>query len=317
MVSGLSASTSENPLLSPAYDLLMKTLIKTFTTPIAINEAKAKFSVEIMLANDVFTLDDALRIFIQQFLLALYDGNYHYIPDDWQIEYPAYARIIGEINNILDLLAERTLSKISMKDIRPFVESLTPTAFIDLQRLIKAAAEREKLNNNNEEEEHKEEDTPKKIYTMTTNKVSPIITKDTLKTIFDNISENELFVCSLCACMCTNQNKHQLVSTKCGHLFGKNCIRKRLKETGQCPLCLKQLETRRDKQLRTMCLSSVVTIFPFEISQMRDERKQLRIRLNEINKRLERAKLKLNSNKKRLQIINKKILKKCKHIKNI
>ncbi|CAF1036567.1 unnamed protein product [Adineta steineri] len=66
-----------------------------------------------------------------------------------------------------------------------------------------------------------------------------------------------------------------------------------------------------------MCLSSVVTIFPFEISQMRDERKQLRIRLNEINKRLERAKLKLNSNKKRLQIINKKILKKCKHIKNI
>ncbi|CAF4264659.1 unnamed protein product, partial [Adineta steineri] len=80
---------------------------------------------------------------------------------------------------------------------------------------------------------------------------------------------------------------------------------------------LKQLETRRDKQLRTMCLSSVVTIFPFEISQMRDERKQLRIRFNEINKRLERAKLKLNSNKKRLQIINKKILKKCKHIKSI
>ncbi|CAF0979708.1 unnamed protein product [Rotaria sordida] len=152
---------------------------------------------------------------------------------------------------------------------------------------------------------------------MTTNQfLSPIITKDILKTIFDNISENELFVCSLCASMCTNQHKHQLVSTTCGHLFGKNCIRKRLKETGQCPLCLKQLETRRDKQLRTMCLSSVVTIFPFEILRMRDERKRLRIRLNEIKIRLERTKNKLNIKKQHLQKINKKILKHCKRNMN-
>ncbi|CAF3295256.1 unnamed protein product, partial [Rotaria sp. Silwood2] len=86
----------------------------------------------------------------------------------------------------------------------------------------------------------------------------------------------------------------------------------RLKETGQCPLCCKQLETRREKQLRTMCLSSVVTIFPFEILQMRDEHKRLRIRLNEIKTRLERAKIKLNINKQHLQKMNKKILKHCK-----
>jgi hypothetical protein len=150
---------------------------------------------------------------------------------------------------------------------------------------------------------------------MTTNTPSPTITKDVLKTIFDNISDNELFVCSLCACMCTNQHKHQLVSTKCGHLFGKNCIRKRLNETGQCPLCLRQLETRRDKQLRAMCLSSVVTIFPIEISRMRDERRRLRIRLNQIKIRLEQAKTKLNNDKQSLQIINKKILKHCKRNK--
>jgi len=150
---------------------------------------------------------------------------------------------------------------------------------------------------------------------MTTTKFLPSITTDDLKTIFDNISENELFVCSLCACMCTNQNKHQLVSTKCGHLFGKNCIRKRLKETEECPVCLKKLETRRDKQLRTMCLSSVVTIFPFEISQIKDQRRRLRMKLNQIKIRLERAKTKLNMNKKRLQIINEKILKKRKYNK--
>ena len=137
---------------------------------------------------------------------------------------------------------------------------------------------------------------------------SPTITKDLLKTIFDHISENELFICSLCASMCTNHNRHELVSTKCGHLFGKNCIRKRLKETKQCPLCLKSLETRRDQQLRSMYLSSVVTIFPFEIFQMRDERKQLRMRLNRIKARLQRAKTKLKINKQSLRKINQKLL---------
>ena len=136
-----------------------------------------------------------------------------------------------------------------------------------------------------------------------------MLTRENLKTMFDNVSENELFVCSLCASMCTNQKKHQLVSTKCGHLFGKSCIRKRLKETGQCPVCLKQFETRRDKQLRPMCLSSVVTIFPFEIARMRHERKQLRMRLHEMKSKLEQVKTKLNMKRSQLQTINKKLLK--------
>lgn len=151
---------------------------------------------------------------------------------------------------------------------------------------------------------------------MTAGQPSATITKDVLQTIFANVSENELFVCSLCAAMCTNQNRHQLVSTKCGHLFGKNCIRKRLKETGQCPACCKCLETRREQQLRPMCLSSVVTIFPCEISRMRDERRQLRMRLNRIKIRLRQAKSKLTTNKRYLQKINQKILKHSKRNKS-
>lgn len=134
------------------------------------------------------------------------------------------------------------------------------------------------------------------------------ITADLLKSIFNQISDNELFVCSLCASVCTNHHKHQLVSTKCGHLFGKNCIRKRLKETGECPLCSARLDTRRDKQLRTMCLSSVVTIFPFEIAQMRDERKRLRARLHKAKARLELATTNLQTSRSRLQRINEKLL---------
>ena len=137
---------------------------------------------------------------------------------------------------------------------------------------------------------------------------SSTINKTVLKTIFKNVSENELFVCSLCACMCTNQDKHQLVSTSCGHLFGKNCIRKRLRETGQCPSCSKRLATGRDQQLRTMCLSSVVTIFPVELARIRDERRQLRTKLEHMKSRLERVRMNLAKHRQRLRTINTKLV---------
>lgn len=153
---------------------------------------------------------------------------------------------------------------------------------------------------------------------MTTNQsFAKSLSKDVLQNIFKNISENELFVCSLCTSMCTNQHRHQLVSTTCGHLFGKNCIRKRLKETSQCPLCLKTLEKRRDQQLRPMCLSSVVTIFPFEISRMRNERKELRLILTRMKTRLQQAKEKLNVNRRYLHRMNERMLKHSKRNKAI
>jgi hypothetical protein len=127
MISGLSASTSQaqSSALSPLFDLFTQALIKTFQTPISLSEDDAKFSLDIMLANDVFSLDDGLRLFIQQFLIALYNGRLHLLPDDWETRYPAYGRVINEINNVLDLLDKRTLSKISMKDIRPFIKSMS------------------------------------------------------------------------------------------------------------------------------------------------------------------------------------------------
>jgi len=125
VISGYFTSTSQSNFSSDVQDLLMKTLAKTFETPISLDEANAKFSLDIMLENDVFTLDDALRLFIQQFLIALYDGRLDLLPDDWETRYPAYAKIIAEINNILDLIGKRTLSQINMKDIRPFINSMS------------------------------------------------------------------------------------------------------------------------------------------------------------------------------------------------
>ena len=120
----LSASNVEQESSSLVFDLFIKTLIKTFQTPISEREAKTKLSVNIMLENDVFNLDDALRLFIQQFIVALYDGRIHLLPDDWETRYPAYAKVINEINNVLDIIGQRTLSQISMKDVRPFIKGM-------------------------------------------------------------------------------------------------------------------------------------------------------------------------------------------------
>ncbi|UJR31169.1 hypothetical protein I4U23_018676 [Adineta vaga] len=149
LINGFSLTTSESSSSSSSSaipDFFLKALIRTFSTPISFDETKSKFSLEIMLANDVFTLDDALRLFIQQFILGLYDGNYHLLPDDWETRYPAYGKVIGEINRVLDLISERTLSEIDMKDIRPLVATLTPTAFADLRRLLKALENEAKEN---------------------------------------------------------------------------------------------------------------------------------------------------------------------------
>lgn len=110
-------------LPNTAYDLLFKTLMKAIQTPISISETNSRLSVDIILENDVFTLDDILRLFIQQYLIALYNDRYDLIPDDWESKYPAYARTVKEINNILDLFDQRKLSEISIKDIRPLIKS--------------------------------------------------------------------------------------------------------------------------------------------------------------------------------------------------
>lgn len=131
---------------------------------------------------------------------------------------------------------------------------------------------------------------------------------ENLLTLTETISDNELFVCSICSSIYKNDKKHRLVSTECGHLFGKSCIRKSFKQAAQCPICLKDLTTRKQQQLRTMCLSSVVTIFPIEIFRMRDERRQLKLELNRLKQRFRRVKSNINDTRRFLRSINEKLL---------
>jgi hypothetical protein len=120
MLVGLTSTSAST------MDLFIQTLIRTFETPISSESAgKGKFSVQVMLNNDAFNLDDALRLFIQQFLVATLHGHIDLMPESWQSDYPGYAQVIDELNKVLDLIGVRPLSGISMRDIRAFVQSKT------------------------------------------------------------------------------------------------------------------------------------------------------------------------------------------------
>ncbi|CAF1343699.1 unnamed protein product [Rotaria sordida] len=155
MISGFSTSISESKLSTSVSDLFINALIKAIKTPISLNEVNPTLSVDIILENDVFTLDDVLRLSIQQFILALYDNRNDLVPEDWETQYPAYSKVLQEVNNVLDLIGKRTLSEIHMNDIRPLIKSLTPEAFVDLKQLIRKI--NQQIQKQNDESAEKEE----------------------------------------------------------------------------------------------------------------------------------------------------------------
>ncbi|CAF1126425.1 unnamed protein product [Rotaria sp. Silwood1] len=157
MISGLSISTTEAQSSNPIVDLFMKTLIKTIQTPISLDEANPTMSVDIILENEeIFSLDDILRLFIQQFILALYDNRLHLVPEDWETRYPEYSKVLSEVNNVLDLIGKRLLSQIKIKDIRPLINSLTPAALLDLQVLLTKLDDEDEANKENDDSVNEE-----------------------------------------------------------------------------------------------------------------------------------------------------------------
>ncbi|KAH8342721.1 hypothetical protein KR084_007309, partial [Drosophila pseudotakahashii] len=50
--------------------------------------------------------------------------------------------------------------------------------------------------------------------------------------------------CSICLSPWEAEGAHRMVSLKCGHLFGDNCIRQYLRRVGDCPFCRQPAEDR-------------------------------------------------------------------------
>ncbi|XP_017078971.1 E3 ubiquitin-protein ligase RNF8-like [Drosophila eugracilis] len=52
--------------------------------------------------------------------------------------------------------------------------------------------------------------------------------------------KSETTTCSICLTPWDSEGAHRLVSLRCGHLFGNKCIRLCLRQSRQCPICMKR-----------------------------------------------------------------------------
>ncbi|CAF0789732.1 unnamed protein product [Didymodactylos carnosus] len=134
------SSDIEFDRLTVLTDALKKTIYNPDDT------TKLSFQNVLNLGNDQFNLDDILRLFIQQYILSLIDTRIDLMPKDWMEKYPKYNKVILEINQFLELLNQRLLGQITIRDIRPLIDSITDEFFLDLKQLIhdiRTAAEQE------------------------------------------------------------------------------------------------------------------------------------------------------------------------------
>ncbi|XP_052851067.1 E3 ubiquitin-protein ligase RFWD3 [Drosophila gunungcola] len=61
---------------------------------------------------------------------------------------------------------------------------------------------------------------------------------DALSQRLDRMSRvSQDIICSICLAPWTSEGRHHLVSLRCGHLFGCNCIHTAIRRFHRCPIC--------------------------------------------------------------------------------
>ncbi|XP_029827227.3 E3 ubiquitin-protein ligase RFWD3 [Ixodes scapularis] len=105
-----------------------------------------------------------------------------------------------------------------------------------------------------------------------------------------SVAEEEGMVCTICFEAWTNSGEHRLVSLKCGHLYGQNCIEKWLKgQPAKCPQCnaaakkadIRHIYAQKLKVLDTTELDRVVT----ELNVEREKRKRSEVEVVLLNQK--------------------------------
>lgn len=103
-------------------------------------------------------------------------------------------------------------------------------------------------------------------------------------------AEEEGTVCTICFEAWTNSGEHRLVSLKCGHLYGQNCIEKWLKgQPAKCPQCnaaakkadIRHIYAQKLKVLDTTELDRVAT----ELNVEREKRKRSEVEVVLLNQK--------------------------------
>ena len=69
--------------------------------------------------------------------------------------------------------------------------------------------------------------------------------------------EQEGTTCSICLEPWSNQGNHRITATKCGHLFGRECIKRWLKSHSSCPTCKKRA---KPGDLRSLYIANISVV---------------------------------------------------------
>ncbi|CAF1026518.1 unnamed protein product [Adineta steineri] len=124
-------------------------------------------------------------------------------------------------------------------------------------------------------------------------------------------------VCPICFEQWTISGQHRVVSTYCGHLFGKICIEKWLRTTPNCPQCQSRAKRRDLRRIYCRTIQAVDTSERDNAIRERDFERKTRRKLEYEKAEQQLAYDTLREQFKHLQIENDRLLKLTQRMNNI
>ena len=80
--------------------------------------------------------------------------------------------------------------------------------------------------------------------------------------------ESDGQTCTICYDTFTNSGVHRISCLKCGHVYGKSCIEKWLRQHGRCPQCNSKAAKR---DIRILYVKSIQAIDTTEFESVKSE----------------------------------------------
>ncbi|CAF0930432.1 unnamed protein product [Brachionus calyciflorus] len=93
--------------------------------------------------NDLVTIDDMIRIFIQSLIILSTSRRPDLIPQDFHVRNEYNGAFINELNTILDKLKEKGTDKVNLKDLRLLIKTVQSDGFWASISQLKKEVDRE------------------------------------------------------------------------------------------------------------------------------------------------------------------------------
>eukprot|EP01113_Clastostelium_recurvatum_P038095 TRINITY_DN5649_c0_g1_i2.p1 TRINITY_DN5649_c0_g1~~TRINITY_DN5649_c0_g1_i2.p1 ORF type:complete len:669 (-),score=188.81 TRINITY_DN5649_c0_g1_i2:88-2094(-) len=107
---------------------------------------------------------------------------------------------------------------------------------------------------------------------------------------------SESTTCNICFDSWKSTGSHRICCLKCGHLFGKSCIDRWLKNNQKCPTCNARA---RKNDVRVLFVSRIVAADPHEIDALKEELAAARDEITTMQREKEKVLLQMEAMKRR------------------